>query len=397
MASLEGPAAVVALHLALTVASGVRWARRLRAGTAPSLETDSRPSREPARTVSVIVPMRNEAANVARCLDALRRLRGGRLEIVVVDDQSEDDTFARARHLAGDDERVRILRGRDVPPGWVAKNWALHQGTGIAHGEWLLFVDADVLLHPDAAARAVEEAEARGLGLLSLSPRQECGGFWERAIQPLVFAMLRDRYDMPAVNDPSTPVAAANGQFMLVRRSLYDALGGHAAVKARVLEDVALAEAVKRRGVPLYFANTETLASTRMYDGFRALWYGWSKNLFTLLGGDHAATWRAVAFHLGGRPLVGLTAAAALTLAVAGDARWAWAALSGGLTLVVLAALERLDGVRLGAAWSQPVVSPLAHAAFAAIAVNSWCWHAVRGRVWWRGRSYRYHHDEVGA
>ena len=397
MASLDAPAAVIALHSMLVLVIGARGLRRRRPRAAPSLDADPRRPPAPARTVSVIVPMRNEAENVARCLASLLHLRGARLEIVVVDDQSEDDTFERAARIAGDDERVRLLRGRELPPGWVAKNWALHQGTSVARGEWLLFVDADVRLHPDAAARAVEEAEARGLGLLSLSPRQECRGFWERAIQPLVFAMLRDRYDMAAVNDPSTPVAAANGQFMLVRRSVYDALGGHAAVKARVLEDVALAQAVKGRGVPLYFANTETLASTRMYDGFRALWYGWSKNLFTLLGGDHAATWRAVAFHLGVRPLAGITWAAALGSVAAGDARWAWAVLSGGLTLVLLATLERRDGVRLGAPWSQPVVSPLAHAAFALIALNSWYWHAVRGTGWWRGRSYRYHQDEVGA
>jgi chlorobactene glucosyltransferase len=397
VASLDPPAMVVAFHSMLVLALGARQARRLRMRTAPSLDADRSPSLALARTVSVIVPMRNEAKNVTRCLDALRRLQGAGLEVVVVDDQSEDDTFERATRIAGDDDRIRILRGRDVPAGWVAKNWALHQGVSVARGEWLLFVDADVVLHPEAAARAVAEAESRSLGLLSLSPRQECGSFWERAIQPLVFAMLRDRYDMAAINDPSTPAAAANGQFLLVRRTVYDALGGHAAVKDRVLEDVALAEAVKRAGVPLYFANTETLASTRMYDGFRALWYGWSKNLFTLLGGDRATTWRAVAFHLGVGPLAGITFATACGLVVAGHRRWAWPALSGGLALVLLAALERRDGVRLGAAWSHPLVSPLAHAAFALIMVNSWYWHAVLGTVWWRGRSYRYHHDEVGA
>jgi len=209
--------------------------------------------------------------------------------------------------------------------------------------------------------------------------------------------MLRDRFDMRAVNDPASPAAAANGQFLLVRRSLYDAVGGHATVKASVLEDVALAETVKRRGLPVFFANTETLASTRMYDGFRALWYGWSKNLFTLLGADHATTWRTVLRHLGGSVLPGVTFAAALGASAAGDVRWAGAAASGALALVVLAAVERRDGVVFGPAWSHVVVAPLAHAALALLMLNSWYWHAVLGTVWWRGRSYRYQHDEVGA
>jgi glycosyltransferase involved in cell wall biosynthesis len=396
VASLDPPAVVVAFHLVLVLAFGARWARRLQKAPAPTLDVD--PGRPGALTptISVIVPMRNEARNVTRCLRSLLGLRGTGLEIVVVDDQSEDDTFAQASRIAGNDHRVRILRGQDLAAGWVAKNWALHQGTRAARGEWLLFVDADVLLHPDAALRAVAEADSRGLGLLSLSPRQECGGFWERVIQPLVFAMLGDRYDMPAINDPSTPVAAANGQFLLVRRTVYDALGGHAAVKDRVVEDVALAETVKRRGVPLYFANTTTLASTRMYDGFRALWYGWSKNLFTLLGSDHRTTWRAIALQLVW-PLAGVTFVIALGSVVAGHDRWVSAALTGGMALLLLATFERRDGVTLGPASRHIVVSPLAHAVFALMIFNSWYWHTVRGTVWWRGRTYRYHHDEVGA
>lgn len=395
MFPLTPPAAVVLFHVLVVALVVVRWARRRRQ-SAPVLDASPSGAVPAMPTVSVIVPMRNEAANVPRCLGALRRLRGRVLEVIVVDDHSDDDTLARIAEIAGDDDRIRIVHGRDVPAPWVAKNFALQQGAGVARGEWLLFVDADVVLHPDAAARAVGFAESGGFGLLSLSPRQECAGFWERAIQPLVFAMLRDRFDMRAVNDPTTPVAAANGQFMLVRRPLYDALGGHAAVKDRVLEDVALAEAVKRRGLGLYFANTRTLASTRMYDGLRALWHGWSKNLFPLLGGHQGSTWRAVGWHLGVFTLAGVSVVVAGWRAI-GDPAWIWPALSGVLALVILAAVERLDDVALGSPWSHVGVSPLAHAVFALLIVNSWYWHTVLRRVWWRGRSYRYHHDEVGT
>jgi chlorobactene glucosyltransferase len=392
MFSLTMPVAVLGFHLLVVLLVAARWARR-RGAKVPVLDAPTDSSPPSTHTVSVIVPMRNEAANVRRCLGALRRLRGRILEVIVVDDHSDDDTLAQVSEIARADPRIRVVRGLDVPPPWVAKNFALQQGVGLARGEWLLFVDADVELHPDAAHHAAGVADAGGIHLLSLSPRQECGGFWERAIQPLVFAMLRDRFDMAAVNDPAEPVAAANGQFILVRRSVYDAVGGHAAVKDRVLEDVGLAEAVKRRGLRLHFANTRTLAATRMYDGFRALWYGWSKNLFPLLGG-HAPTWRAVAWHLGIFALTGVSVVVAGGRAI-GDPAWAWPALSGLIALVVLAVVERLDDVALGPPWSHPFVSPVAHAVFALLIVNSWSWHSVRKTVWWRGRRYRYHHREV--
>lgn len=397
MSIVNLPAAIVAFHLLAVLLVGVRWVRRLRQQTVPRLDVHPQQAYRSTRTVSVIVPMRNEANNVARCRDSLGLLRGNIVEVIIVDDHSEDDTFELVCRNAKDDGRLRVIRGAEVPADWVAKNFALHQGASVARGEWLLFIDADVVLHPDAAACAVECAEAEGLGLLSLSPRQQCDSFWERTIQPLAFTMLRDRYDMRAINDPRTRVAAANGQFILVRRSVYEALGGHAAVKDRVLEDVALAKAVKRRGVPVYFANTGTLATTRMYDGFRALWYGWSKNLFPLLGADHAPTWRAIAFHLGVWTLPGVTSAAAVWRVAMGDAQWTWPALSGVVSLTVLTALERLDGVSIGPVWSRIVVSPFAHAVFALIIFNSWYWHTIRRTVWWRGRRYRYHHDEVGT
>jgi hypothetical protein len=390
------PAAVVVFHLLVILLIGWRLARRAgRPSTAPVLDVDDRCAGASTSTVSVLVPMRNEADNVGRCLAAVSALRGRVVDVIVVDDHSEDETFELASRFARQDDRVRIIRGRDIPEAWVAKNFALQQGSEQARGAWLLFIDADVVVHGDALVRAVPYAEARGIDLLSLSPRQECGGFWERAIQPLVFAMLASRYDMEAINDPATPVAAANGQFILIRRAVYDALGGHAAVKDQVLEDVALAALLKRSGRTLYFANTGTLVSTRMYAGLRALWAGWSKNVFVLLGASHAATWSAVAWHLGVWALPPLTCALALARLTLGDGAWLGAAGSGVIAFALLPWLERLDVRDAGLGWRRALAAPVAHAVLALIIVNSWSWHTMRREIWWRGRSYRFAHDEV--
>ncbi|HEY7067880.1 MAG TPA: glycosyltransferase family 2 protein [Chloroflexota bacterium] len=235
--------------------------------------------------VSVVVPVRNEAANVERCLRSVFGQRHQALEVVVVDDNSTDATPAILARLAAAEPRLTILAGAPLPPGWTGKNFALAQAAPHLQGEWVLFLDADTWLEPDAIGAAVAHAEERGLGLLSLVPRQRLSSFWERVIQPVVLLVIALALPLEAMADPRRPqVAYANGQFLLVRRAAYEKAGGHAAQQAAIVEDSALARAVKMAGYAVQLADGRALVHIRMYRDLGQLWEGWSKNSFESLG-----------------------------------------------------------------------------------------------------------------
>ena len=199
-------------------------------------------SRRP--TVSVIVPARNEEASLGACLESLTNQTGVSSEIIVVDDASTD----RTREIAQSFPSVRVVDAGPLPARWTGKNNAMAAGAKVAAGEWLLFTDADTVHLPGSLARAVAEASQLGASLLSYSPEQEVHGFWQKAVMPVIFAELAATYRPALVSDPRSPAAAANGQYILIARAAYDAVGGHAAVSASLLEDVALARAVKASG-----------------------------------------------------------------------------------------------------------------------------------------------------
>jgi glycosyltransferase involved in cell wall biosynthesis len=238
--------------------------------------------------VSIIVPARNEEASLAACLESLVAQQGVPFEILVVDDHSTDRTreiassFASARPANARPSSVRVLDAAPLPAGWTGKNNAVATGAREAKGEWLLFTDADTVHVPGSLARALKEAEENGADLLSYSPEQIAVTFWEMATLPVVFAELARQYPPSKVSDPNSPAAAANGQFILISRGAYDAVGGHAAVAHDILEDVALARAVKRSGRKIRFRYAADAVRTRMYRNFRQLREGWTKNLALL-------------------------------------------------------------------------------------------------------------------
>jgi glycosyltransferase involved in cell wall biosynthesis len=233
---------------------------------------------ERALEVSVIVPARNEEASLAACLESLVAQSGVPFEVIVVDDHSTD----RTREIAASFEGVRIIDAGALNDGWTGKNNAVTAGAREATGEWLLFTDADTVHLPGSLARAVAEAKEHAVEMLSYSPEQTVVGFWERATLPVVFAALAREYPPKAVSNPASPIAAANGQYILVRRAAYDAVGGHAAIAGEILEDVALAGAVKRSGRKIRFRYADDAVRTRMYRSFRQLREGWTKNLALL-------------------------------------------------------------------------------------------------------------------
>ena len=228
--------------------------------------------------VSIIVPARNEEAGLAACLESLVSQDGVRFEILVVDDGTSD----RTRQIALSFPGVQVVDPGPLPDGWTGKNNAVAAGARQAVGNWLLFTDADTIHLPGSLGRSLAEARDHGAALLSYSPQQEVHGFWEKAVMPVIFSELACTYRPSEVSDPDSPVAAANGQYLLVSRTAYDAVGGHASVGRSLLEDVALAQRVKGAGGRILFRYGADAVRTRMYRTFAQLEEGWTKNLALL-------------------------------------------------------------------------------------------------------------------
>jgi glycosyltransferase involved in cell wall biosynthesis len=229
-------------------------------------------------SVSITVPARNEEACLAACLESLVAQTGISNEIIVVDDDSTDRTAEIARSFPG----VQVIPAGPLPDNWTGKNNAMSAGARIAKAKWLLFTDADTVHQPGSLARAVAEADEHGAALLSYSPEQEVHGFWENAVMPVIFAELAATYPPEAVDDPASPIAAANGQYLLISREAYDAVGGHTKIANDLLEDVALARLVKRSGRKIFFRYGGDAVRTRMYRSFAQMREGWTKNLALL-------------------------------------------------------------------------------------------------------------------
>lgn len=363
--------------------------------------TRLRPAQSANRfSVSVIIPARNEARDIGSTVESLRVQRGVDLEVLVVDDHSSDATASIVAGLAAEDPRVRLLTAPLLPTGWLGKPHALAYGASEAQYPWLLFVDADIRFAPDAVASAVLEAEARHVDLLTLVPRTICGGFWERVIQPVMAAVLFYGVCFAKVNDPVDSQSVGIGAFLLIRREAYTAVGGHAAIRDRIVDDYALAQRVKRAGRPIWLADGGDLIAIRMYHGLAEIWRGWSKNLYD---GLRLPIWVRVAgyewYLFEDRPvlvlgffiafLTGLFLLPPVTLL------WALVAHQEGPTLAMAWGVTALfllfggmvcRGVGLSPGWV--ATFPLGAAMIIAMAVNS-VWQAlVRGGPIWRGRRY---------
>ena len=249
-----------------------------------SFRTDGSISAPAAAGVTAIVPARNEEDVIAACVRSLAQ-QWEIAEILVVNDQSTDGTLDALRQLAAEVPHLRVLETQEVPPGWVGKNNAVWIGASQAKSPWLLFTDADAELAPAGVTRALQVAQETAAALVSFSPEQLAETWYEKSLIPFVYCRLAKHFSFEAVNDPSSPAAAANGQFLMIRRDAYDAIGGHASVAGEVLEDVALAKRAKAAGYRLWFGPGKGIVRTRMYRSFDAMWEGWKKNLYLLSGG----------------------------------------------------------------------------------------------------------------
>jgi chlorobactene glucosyltransferase len=234
--------------------------------------------------VSVIVPARNESAAIETVVRSVLASTYEPLELVVLDDRSTDETAAIVERLAVEDARLRLVRGEPLPNGWYGKPWACLQGYRVARGDLLLFTDADTRHEPELLARAVGALRAERADLVTVAPRQRCETFWERLVMPQIWLLLGIRYHPSRVNRARRERdVIANGQFILLPRESYEAVGTHEAVRQEVAEDLALAQAFHRAGRRIHFAFADRLMETRMYQSLPHLVEGWSKNLY--LGG----------------------------------------------------------------------------------------------------------------
>jgi cellulose synthase/poly-beta-1,6-N-acetylglucosamine synthase-like glycosyltransferase len=253
-----------------------------RAADSRSLDEESaEPPAEPP-LVSVIVPARDEAANIGRCLRSVLATTWPRLEVIVVDDHSRDATAAIAGEIAMDDRRARVIAAPALPPGWFGKPWACHAGARAARGEILCFIDADTVHSPDLLMRTVNAMRTRGAGMVTVAGTQEMSTFWETVLQTQVFAMLAMRYGGTETVNRSRRSwdKIANGQFIAITRTAYDAIGGHAAVRDRVAEDLMLAQRLFEAGQRTALVLGTAQLSTRMYTSLGAIVRGWRKNVF---------------------------------------------------------------------------------------------------------------------
>lgn len=330
--------------------------------------------------VSVIVPARDESGTIDRVLTSLRLTTYAPVEIIVVDDRSTDDTAARVARHATEDPRVRLVRGELLPEGWYGKAWACVQGVRAARGSFLLFTDADTTHQPDLLRHAVGGLERSEADLLTVLPRQELVSFWERAVMPQILTMLALRY-RPAQLNRATRLrdVIANGQFILVRRASYEAVGTHEQVRDTVAEDLAIAQLFVARGYRLRAYWAEDLISTRMYTGLGPMLEGWSKNIF--LGAratlpEEPLLRALVPLLLAAAPLFWLAPPVALAL----GADWAMAAVAFSVAFWTMIMI----GLRL------PPMYALAYPLGALVVLGMVARSTARGggRVVWRGREY---------
>jgi chlorobactene glucosyltransferase len=360
------------------------------------------PQARSATSVSVIVPARDEALNIVRCLRSLAASEHPDFEIIVVDDRSDDLTAELARSVPrGNARRIMVVDGEPLPDGWLGKPWACHQGYRSARGRLLLFTDADTTHGRALLARAVAGLEEEDADLLTVAGRQLMETFWERLVQPQIFLLMLLRFpdfERVARNDRWRD-AIANGQFLLFRREAYEAIGGHRAVQDEVAEDLALAQHVKRAGLRLRVRSAEHDLETRMYRSLAQLVEGWSKNI--VMGGLQAfPRWLRplvppVSF-LGG---VGLWLLAPSVLALGavgaglGLPRDMVGSMGGGDLLVWATTVYAISAV-LWSLWTRKMggpfylgpLYPLGAAVGSYIFLRAW----LRGRsVEWKGRRYR--------
>lgn len=234
-------------------------------------ETDERMSRLPTKTVSVIIPCRNEADDIRGCIDSVLDQDYSRFEVIVADGNSEDGTWDILKSYG---DRIKAIREEERPAGWTGKNWGAYLGYRASIGEILLFVDGDMVLSPETVSKSVMSMSHERADLLSLGPRMVMKGFWEKLMLPLFAQFIMLLYMPPLMNRDRGRRAMANGQYMMMDRKAYEKCGTHRAISGKIVEDVNLAKLFRKNGMKIRFYWASGYLSTRMYRNGGELWEG---------------------------------------------------------------------------------------------------------------------------
>ncbi len=344
-----------------------------------------------APLVSVLVPARNEEGRVlAECVRSILGQDYGNFEVVAVNDRSTDATGAMLRSLASDDPRLRVLEGAETPEGWLGKPHALQQALGDSRGGWILSTDADIIFHRSALRTAVEYARRHSADALTLVPRFEAVSFWERVFIPVWDWGALILFPVDLVNHPRSPLAMGLGGFFLMRREALERVGGFAAVRADVLDDMRLAGALKDSGARMRAEHAPGLVRTRMYTGLAELWESAAKNWFAILGFSIPMTLLMLAWILFVVVLPAALAAVSLVMLAAGEGGGPWRQLfvPSFLSWAMSASLLALVNRRAGVPAVYALTTPLGWLLSCAVMVGS-AYGVLSGRgLVWKGRKF---------
>jgi len=347
-------------------------------------------------TVSIIVPARNEENNINRCIRSLLEQDYSQFEVIAVDDGSTDGTGRLLDELAQthpQGSRLYVLRLRDeLPKGWAGKPHALHRGAQESQGEWLLFTDADTWHAPNALRSSVTQAVQEGMDLFTVGAFQELPTFWERTLMPLAYLGIGMQYPPKLVNDPKSKVAVANGQYLMIRKTVYEMLGGYARpdLRGTLLDDRDLAHIVKSNGFKLHFVDGQDLVHVHMYQGLRDTWRGWRKNAY--LGSRGGLPFALL--ELFGLPIITIVPFLLPLLARLTRTRHdrgistTEATVASVVELVPLLSYRLWINNMLRVPWYYAFTHPLAGAIFEGILGQSMWRIITRKGVDWRGRQY---------
>lgn len=337
-------------------------------GAVPDLNGNRDPClAQDTESVSIVIPARDEAENVPNLLQSLGELRGVHFEVTVVDDASTDGTGAVAEGWG-----ARVLRISGPPPGWTGKAFACWTGASETNSDWILFTDADTVHSPDSLLLALEAARRYSAGVVSLLPGQRCETIWEKLLLPYAYAL----YFAGAVR-PNRHLgpSIANGQYLLVRRRDYVRLGGHAAVRSSIIEDVDFAKLARRLGTRVMLMRAQHDVSVRMYSGLPHIWEGFGKNAFRFMRASPVGGALTV--------LAGMSVAASVPAALSGGS------LLRRLALLVVPAATLAPWMRqFGVRRFYALLHPVAAVVFQILAIDSIRRTIVPGHTEWKGRRY---------